>query len=60
MFQCLHGKLCVSRRLNTKLMENGIDLSNKDVSYDSAKVRHSPKLSTIIKRFIRQAHKLQH
>lgn len=60
MFQCLHGKLCRSRRLNTKLMKNGIEPGNKDVSYESDGVRHSPKLSTIKKRLIRQADKLQH
>lgn len=32
MFQCLCGKLCISRRLNIKLMENGIESGYKDIS----------------------------
>jgi hypothetical protein len=45
MYQSLHGKLCISRRLNTYLMENGIEPGNKDVLYDSTKVRHYPKFN---------------
>lgn len=44
MYQSLHHKLCIGSRLNTYLMENGIEPGNKDVLYESAGVRHSLKL----------------
>lgn len=45
MYKCLNFAMCIVSRLNTYLMENGIEPGNKDVQYESAGVRHSHKLN---------------
>ena len=45
MYKCLNFAMCIGSRLNTYLMENGIEPGNKDVLYESTKVRHYPKFN---------------